>query len=160
MYELDGTILRRFGQAGLRIFRILNYRGALEQKTVADSAMIPLKEAREVLYRMMAGGYVQLFTLPRTSDHAANRCFFLFEVDMPKLAKRLGADVLHAAFNLRERLEFEKRAESDVFKAVNTSSFTVTASMKARIDRVFRICEVLESCLILLDTQIAIFDDF
>lgn len=150
--------------------------------------MIPLKEAREVLYRMMAGGYVQLFTLPRTSDHAANRCFFLFEVDMPKLAKRLGADVLHAAFNLRqarygfgldgngavstripvthlvtacrERLEFEKRAESDVFKAVNTSSFTVTASMKARIDRVFRICEVLESCLILLDTQIAIFDDF
>ena len=36
MYELDGTILRRFGQAGLRIFRILNYRGALGEAASCD----------------------------------------------------------------------------------------------------------------------------
>lgn len=77
-----------------------HYRGA-EQKTVADAVMVPMKEAKQVLYSMMIGGYVKLFSLPRSADHAPSRSFFLFEVDMPGLSRRVGADMYHAAFNLQ-----------------------------------------------------------
>ncbi len=44
--------------AGLRVFRLLALRGQLEQKQIADLAMLPPKDTRELLYRMLAGGFV------------------------------------------------------------------------------------------------------
>jgi hypothetical protein len=51
---------RRFGIHGLRVFQTLLMRGQLEQKQVADTVMQPHKETRELLYRMLRAGYVQM----------------------------------------------------------------------------------------------------
>jgi DNA-directed RNA polymerase III subunit RPC3 len=50
----------RFGIHGLRVFQTLLMRGQLEQKQVADTVMQPHKETRELLYRMLRAGYVQM----------------------------------------------------------------------------------------------------
>ena len=46
--------------AGLRIFRMLQEKKQLEQKQIAESAMVPVREAREVLYKMLKGGFLAL----------------------------------------------------------------------------------------------------
>ncbi len=50
----------RFGASGLRIFRLLLLKGQLEQKQVADFSMLSPRETRELLYRMLKGGFLAL----------------------------------------------------------------------------------------------------
>lgn len=46
--------------AGIRIWRLLVARRQLEQKQVADCAMVTLNNAREMLYRLLRAGFVSL----------------------------------------------------------------------------------------------------
>lgn len=46
----------KFGPHGMRIWRLLLLQGQLEQKQVADLAMVPKEEAREKLYAMLKAG--------------------------------------------------------------------------------------------------------
>lgn len=51
----------KFGEAGARVFNLLAGGGQqLEQRTVSERAMLPLKLARELLYRMLKARYVSL----------------------------------------------------------------------------------------------------
>lgn len=42
------------------MFRLLVDKKQLEQKQVADYAMVPIRDARELLYRMLRAGYLSL----------------------------------------------------------------------------------------------------
>ena len=53
-------VKERFGSKSLRIFRLLLLKTMLEQKQVADVAMIPGKEAKELLYTLLAESFVSL----------------------------------------------------------------------------------------------------
>lgn len=44
----------------MRVFRMLLSKKQLEQKQIADFAMVPVREAREVLYQMLQGGFLAL----------------------------------------------------------------------------------------------------
>ena len=44
----------------MRVFRMLLAKKQLEQKQIADFAMVPVREAREVLYKMLQGGFLAL----------------------------------------------------------------------------------------------------
>ena len=46
--------------AGLRIFQMLQEKKQLEQKQIAEFAMVPVREAREVLYKMLKSGFLAL----------------------------------------------------------------------------------------------------
>ena len=46
--------------AGLRLFRLLRAKRQLEQKAVAEAAMVPVRETREMLYRLLRAGFVSL----------------------------------------------------------------------------------------------------
>lgn len=70
----------RFGDDGCRIFRLLLLKRQLEQKQVADNAMLPVKETRELLYRMFRAEYLELQEVAKTADHAPSRTFFLWRV--------------------------------------------------------------------------------
>lgn len=50
----------RFGSRCARIFRLLLRKKHLEQKQVEDFAMIPAKEAKDMLYRMLSENLVSL----------------------------------------------------------------------------------------------------
>ena len=45
---------------GLRVWRLLLQHGQLEEKTVAERAMVPPKEARSLLYTLLKAGALQL----------------------------------------------------------------------------------------------------
>ena len=50
----------RFGSRSARIFRLLLRKRHLEQKQVEDFAMIPAKEAKDMLYTLMSENLVLL----------------------------------------------------------------------------------------------------
>lgn len=50
----------RFGSRSARIFRLLLRKRHLEQKQVEDFAMIPAKEAKDMLYTLLSQNLVQL----------------------------------------------------------------------------------------------------
>lgn len=50
----------RFGSKAYRVFRLILLKKMLEQKQVADMAMLPGKEAKEILYTLLAENYLTL----------------------------------------------------------------------------------------------------
>ncbi|XP_031468139.1 DNA-directed RNA polymerase III subunit RPC3-like [Phasianus colchicus] len=51
--------------------------------------MIPAKEAKDMLYRMLSESFVALQEIPRTPDHAPSRTFYLYAVNVPSSARVL-----------------------------------------------------------------------
>ncbi|KAF1425464.1 DNA-directed RNA polymerase III subunit RPC3, partial [Spheniscus mendiculus] len=80
---------RRFGSRCARIFRLLLRKKHLEQKQVEDFAMIPAKEAKDMLYKMLSENFVALQEIPKTPDHAPSRTFYLYTVNVPSSARML-----------------------------------------------------------------------
>uniref|UniRef100_A0A3Q1EPS9 DNA-directed RNA polymerase III subunit RPC3 n=1 Tax=Acanthochromis polyacanthus TaxID=80966 RepID=A0A3Q1EPS9_9TELE len=57
---LESVVQERFGSRSARIFRLLLRKRHLEQKQVEDFAMIPAKEAKDMLYTLLSQNLVQL----------------------------------------------------------------------------------------------------
>ena len=57
---IECVVRERFGSKALRVFRLLLIKKMLDQKQVADLAMIPSKEAKELLYTLLAENFVTL----------------------------------------------------------------------------------------------------
>ncbi|KAF3839712.1 hypothetical protein F7725_018429 [Dissostichus mawsoni] len=66
---LESVVQERFGSRSARIFRLLLRKRHLEQKQVEDFAMIPAKEAKDMLYSLLSQNLVQLQEV-QTPDYA------------------------------------------------------------------------------------------
>ncbi|XP_029821666.1 DNA-directed RNA polymerase III subunit RPC3-like, partial [Manacus vitellinus] len=86
---LESIVEERFGSRCARIFRLLLRKKHLEQKQVEDFAMIPAKEAKDMLYRMLSENLVSLQEIPKTPDHAPSRTFYLYTVNVAAAARML-----------------------------------------------------------------------
>lgn len=58
--HLLSLFLSRFGSRCARIFRLVLQKKHLEQKQVEDFAMIPAKEAKDMLYKMLSENFISL----------------------------------------------------------------------------------------------------
>ena len=56
--QVEAIVAQRYGLAACRIFRLLLLKKHLDQQQVADMALVPLKDARELLYRLLREGMV------------------------------------------------------------------------------------------------------
>ncbi|XP_064390213.1 DNA-directed RNA polymerase III subunit RPC3-like isoform X2 [Halichondria panicea] len=86
---IEAIVRERFGAKAHRIFRLLITKKMLEQLQVAEMAMLPSKEAKEILYTLLAESFVSLQEVPRTPDYAPSRTFYLFTVHLNKVARLL-----------------------------------------------------------------------
>ena len=57
---VESIVRERFGSKCFRVFRLLLMKKMMEQKQVADLAMIPGKEAKEMLYTLLAENFITL----------------------------------------------------------------------------------------------------
>ncbi|XP_066577113.1 DNA-directed RNA polymerase III subunit RPC3 [Amia ocellicauda] len=106
---LESIVQERFGSRSARIFRLLLRKRHLEQKQVEDFAMIPAKEAKEMLYTLLSHNLVQLQEIPKTPDHAPSRTFFLYTVNLLPTARMLLQHCYKTVANLIERRLFETK---------------------------------------------------
>ncbi|EIE21445.1 hypothetical protein COCSUDRAFT_43175 [Coccomyxa subellipsoidea C-169] len=158
--HIEALVRERFPPIGMRVFRLLCAKKQLEQKQVADYAMVPVRDARELLYRMLRAGFLTLQDVPRTADHSASRTFYTWRVDSTAVTRRVGEELLQAAGNLRARLhhELSEHAEAPkVLKRVEAGDTALQPHDKAEVERVCRVSALLETRLIALDPLIALF---
>uniref|UniRef100_A0A3B3Z438 DNA-directed RNA polymerase III subunit RPC3 n=1 Tax=Poecilia mexicana TaxID=48701 RepID=A0A3B3Z438_9TELE len=102
-------LLIRFGSRSARIFRLLLRKRHLEQKQVEDFAMIPAKEAKDMLYTLLSHNLVQLQEIPKTPDFAPSRTFYLYTVNQLPTARMLLQNCYKTVANLIERRLFETK---------------------------------------------------
>ncbi|KAI3361063.1 hypothetical protein L3Q82_013266 [Scortum barcoo] len=106
---LESVVQERFGSRSARIFRLLLRKRHLEQKQVEDFAMIPAKEAKDMLYTLLSQNLVQLQEIPKTPDYAPSRTFYLYTVNQLPTARMLLQNCYKTVANLVERRLFESR---------------------------------------------------
>ncbi|KAK7147652.1 hypothetical protein R3I94_010237 [Phoxinus phoxinus] len=106
---LESVVQERFGSRSARIFRLLLRKRHLEQKQVEDFAMIPAKEAKDMLYTLLSENLVQLQEIPKTPDHAPSRTFYLYTVNQLPTARLLLQHCYKTVGNLIERRLYETK---------------------------------------------------
>ncbi|NWR59027.1 RPC3 polymerase, partial [Bucorvus abyssinicus] len=121
---------RRFGSRCARIFRLLLRKKHLEQKQVEDFAMIPAKEAKDMLYKMLSENFVSLQEIPKTPDHAPSRTFYLYTVNLPSTARMLLHRCYKSVANLIERRQFETKENKRLLEKSQRVE-AILASMQA-----------------------------
>lgn len=110
----ESLIENKFGIIGSRIFRLLVTKKQLEQKQVAELAMIPLAEARTLLYRMFVDRITQLQEVSKALDHNPGRTYYLWNVNLSIVFDRLLDTLYKTVRNMRMRLAKEQRDALDV----------------------------------------------
>ncbi|KAM3613939.1 uncharacterized protein V6R79_007376 [Siganus canaliculatus] len=106
---LESVVQERFGSRSARIFRLLLRKRHLEQKQVEDFAMVPAKEAKDMLYTLLSQNLVQLQEVPKTPDYAPSRTFYLYTVNQLSTARMLLQNCYKTVANLIERRLFESK---------------------------------------------------
>ncbi|XP_032804562.1 DNA-directed RNA polymerase III subunit RPC3 isoform X1 [Petromyzon marinus] len=106
---LESIVQERFGSRAARIFRLLLQKRHLEQKQVEDFAMIPAKEAKEMLYTMVSQNFVTLQEIPKAADYAPARTFYLYTVNVEQTARFILQRCYKTVTNLIARRHHETK---------------------------------------------------
>mgnify|MGYP002856249750 FL=1 len=164
MKEIEAVVRERFGGPACRIFRLLIMKRNLEQKQIAEMAMIPVKDTRELLYKLLKAEYVQIQEVARTSDHAPSRTFYLWRVDLLRVVEQVGRELYRATSNLRARLIHELSQERETLqlleRAQDTSTVPLTTGQRQNLVRMRTVATSLESSLLRLDELVCFFAVF
>ncbi|XP_018425582.1 PREDICTED: DNA-directed RNA polymerase III subunit RPC3 [Nanorana parkeri] len=128
--NLESIVQERFGSRCARIFRLLLRKKHLEHKQVEDFAMIPAKEAKDMLYKMLSVNLISLQEIPKTPDHAPSRTFYLYTVNPLPTARMLLQRCYKTVANLIERRQYETK-ESKRLLEKSQRVEAIIASMQA-----------------------------
>uniref|UniRef100_A0A452HEN9 DNA-directed RNA polymerase III subunit RPC3 n=1 Tax=Gopherus agassizii TaxID=38772 RepID=A0A452HEN9_9SAUR len=126
----ESIVQERFGSRCARIFRLLLRKKHLEQKQVEDFAMIPAKEAKDMLYKMLSENFVSLQEIPKTPDHAPSRTFYLYTVNTLSSARMLLHWCYKSVANLIERRQYETKENKRLLEKSQRVE-AILASMQA-----------------------------
>ncbi|XP_059179369.1 DNA-directed RNA polymerase III subunit RPC3-like isoform X2 [Physella acuta] len=177
--HIETIILERFGSKALRMFRVLLTDKQVEQKQVEERAMLPPKEAKELLYKMFAENFIALTELSKTPDHAPTRTFYFFNVNLIQLSRMLLEKCYQAEVNVMIRrrkcmsenkrlLDKQERVEAiiaslDADGAIEQKEEVeqmVTPSERAQLKKMAEATKMLELCEIQLDHTIFILETY
>lgn len=101
------------GLVAARIVSVLQMRGHIDSDAVSEDALIPAKEAREVLHRLHRDGYVNVFDMHMTRTHNSGTAIYLWDVLPARLLKTVTNNVCTALLNLRLRRQHEVEVGKD-----------------------------------------------
>ncbi|XP_052475262.1 DNA-directed RNA polymerase III subunit RPC3 [Carassius gibelio] len=140
---LESVVQERFGSRSARIFRLLLRKRHLEQKQVEDFAMIPAKEAKDMLYTLLSENLVQLQEIPKTPDYAPSRTFYLYTVNQLPTARLLLQHCYKTVCNLIERRLYETKENKRLLEKSQRIE-AILASLQATEAEAAQLTEVEE----------------
>ena len=104
---LLASLSARHGPLAPRLARLLHDRGRLDEKTLAQRALVPPKPLRALLDDMLAAGHVELCEVPRDGQRAPSRTVFVWGFDVERCARAVLGEVYRAMARLLQRLKVE-----------------------------------------------------
>ncbi|KAF8562655.1 hypothetical protein P879_11510, partial [Paragonimus westermani] len=97
----------RFQNGGLRIFRLLLSSGPLSHEEIERRVLLPQKDFRRALPRMVAGGFVSTTELSRSKEYTSETILCLYSINLPRIANILIELAQHTALRVSLRTEHE-----------------------------------------------------
>ena len=151
------------GLVAARVVSVLRNRGHAESDVVAEDAMVPAREAREVLHRLHRDRYVDLFDMHVTKTHNTGTAIFLWDVMPSRLSKAVFDNVCTALLNLRLRRQHEVEVGKDWMDRVKESGATEENFHEADMRKFRKFCmglDRLDRVVMSLDETLMFFKDF
>jgi DNA-directed RNA polymerase III subunit RPC3 len=151
------------GIVASRVVSILRDRGHCESDTVAEDAMVPAREAREVLHRLHRDRYVDLFDMHMTKTHNTGTAIFLWDVIPSRLSKTVVDNVCTALLNLRLRRQHEVEVGKDWMDRAKESGSTEENFHEGDKRKFTRFCiglDRLDRACLSLDETLMVLKDF
>ncbi|XP_072166937.1 DNA-directed RNA polymerase III subunit RPC3-like [Diadema setosum] len=105
--NIESVVQERFGSKSYRIFKTLLMKKYLEQKEIENFALIPAKEAKELVYQMFSENFLSVQEIPRTPDHAPSRTIYLFTVSLCQVSHMLMERCYKSLINTMLRRQYE-----------------------------------------------------
>ena len=102
-----------FGDTAARICSILGTKGHLESDAIADSAMVPAKEARECLHQLYKANYISMLYLHQSKQHNPANALYLWCIDKRQMEETVLKNISCALLNLRLRRQHEVEQGKD-----------------------------------------------
>ncbi|KAH7107752.1 RNA polymerase III subunit RPC82-domain-containing protein [Auriculariales sp. MPI-PUGE-AT-0066] len=106
---LEGVVRERFGEDSVRLVRILMDTGKMDDKHLAKIGMKAQKDIRTTLAAMNAAGIVAMQEVPKGSDRAPMRTYYLWYVNLAKTNAVIVRDMYKTLYNVQHR----KRSEGE-----------------------------------------------
>ncbi|GAX24229.1 hypothetical protein FisN_4Lh325 [Fistulifera solaris] len=150
----------RSGETAGRILSILSVLGSLESDKIAQHAMVPVKDTREILHRMYRQNYLELMTLNRSASTSMQHYVWLVAEQFSQVIVR---DTAQALYNLRLRRQRQVQVGKEWIERAQQAS--VTEENDHETDRVNyqKFCvglERLDHAVLQLDETLMILRDF
>jgi len=117
--DIESVVHQRFGSLAKRVLRLLFVNRRLDQKEISEMAMLPIKQTREILYKLFKSEYIKIQEVSRTSDHAPSRTLYFWYVDVECIRNKMRQNCFQACLNICIILS---KKYSDVEREANLSS--------------------------------------
>lgn len=105
--EIESIIETRYGDVALRIIRVLQTKGKLDEKRLQEISLLPFKDLRQVLASMQTGNFIDLQEVPRDGTRQPSRTIFLWSYDPDRLSSSILEDVYKSMSRCLQRIKFE-----------------------------------------------------
>ncbi|KAL3805546.1 hypothetical protein ACHAW5_005607 [Stephanodiscus triporus] len=151
------------GVVAARVVSVLRTRGHCESDVVAEDAMVPAREAREVLHRLHRDRYVDLFDMHMTKTHNTGTAIFLWDVIPSRLSKTVIDNVGTALLNLRLRRQHEVEVGKDWMDRAKESGATEENFHEGDKRKFHKFCmglDRLDRACLSLDETLMVLKDF
>ncbi|KAH0610892.1 uncharacterized protein H6S33_011319 [Morchella sextelata] len=106
--EVEKVVEERFGSMGTRLLRIVKDKGKLDEKQIANIALLKQKEIRATLSGLHEAGHLELQEVPKTATPQVSRMFFLWFYDFERAKNALIGDVYKAMARCIQRTNTER----------------------------------------------------
>jgi len=157
------VITTHHGLVAARIVSVLQMKGHCESDVVAEEAMVPAKEAREIMHRLHCDKYLNLFDMHMTKTHNTGTAIFLWDVIPSRLFKTVVNNISTALLNLRLRRQHEVEVGKewmDRAKDAGATEENVHEEDKKKYHAFCKGLERLDSACLHLDETLMVLKDF
>lgn len=151
------------GLVAARIVSILQMKGHCESDVIAEDAMVPAKEAREVMHRLHRDKYINLMDMHMTKTHNSGTAIYLWDVMPSRLLKTVKNNVCTALLNLRLRRQHEVEVGKDWMdraKEAGATEENVHEEDKKKYHAFCKGLERLDCACLQLDETLMVLKDF
>lgn len=107
---IEHIVTERFGSKAARIFRVVKLKKYIEQEDIQKEAMIPAKEAKLLIYKLMEENFLHIHIVRKTGGGGSGpaKAFYLFHIKMHQIVNMLLDICYKATYNSITRILDDK----------------------------------------------------
>ncbi|SPO05712.1 related to DNA-directed RNA polymerase III chain RPC82 [Cephalotrichum gorgonifer] len=117
--EMDAIIEQVTGRRGLRLTRILRDFGKLDEKALANKALMKKPTLQGKMVELQRASFVDVQEVPRDNNRIANRTMFFWHCDTDRLRRELPDRIFKSMLRCLQVLEVERYKVRDILEFVH-----------------------------------------